>query len=301
MCFLISALVCVGIAVVLLAIVALLVVVCHRRLRKRRNKRKDLLAAKYDKIFTTLRRTSPVDVISTRRQLSNANATDVRSTYNTFDLVTEHPQEDSQLNKTSHNTEKLTKYHSMDSGSAAHHSPKRKQMKKSKSLASLPKVAPEPEFSPTVSFSLKFDTKSRQLRMKLLSVSELPVKCYGYDVSAVVYLFPRNTDGVHSRCVTGKKDVQLNETFLFDDMTLAEVEKSTLRLMLQYKRKLRSGKEDFLGEMYMKCCDFDWSTNEMLTFNAIPLTSKVKKVAHLFFFILFCLRSVKKLNSFLNR
>ena len=276
--FVFSVLLCVGISVVLLIFVVVIILVCLRQIRRRRNKKEDLLAAKYDKIFTTLRRTPPVDVISTRRQLSYNSTTDVRTTYNSFDLVTEQPQEGTKQTKSTQNIDKLTKFHSIDSGSAGHYSPTRKHLKKSKSIAALPKVAPEPEFCPRISFSLKFDSKSRQLRMKLVSVSELPVKCYGYDVSAVVYLFPRNTDGVHSRCVAGKKDVPLNETFLFDDMTLAEVEKSTLRLMLQYKRKTRSSKDDFLGEMYMKCCDFDWSKNETMTFTAMPLKSKVKKV-----------------------
>lgn len=277
--FLSSVLFSVGVAVTLLAFVVALLIVCIRRIRRQRNKRKDLIAAKYDKIFTTLRRPSPVDVISTRRQLSNPSTSDLRSSYNSFDLVTERPQENYQLNKINANTEKLTKFHSIDNGSPGTSSPKRKELKKSKSIAALPKVAPEPEFCPAISFSLRFDSKTRQLRMKLLSVSELPVKCYGYDVSASVYLFPRNTDGVHSRSVTGKKDVQLNETFLFDDMTLAEVEKSTVRIVLMYKKKMRSGKDDFLGELYLKCCDYDWSQNETLAFNCMTLKSKVKKVS----------------------
>lgn len=182
------------------------------------------------------------------------------------------------MHKIHTNGERLTKFYSIDNGSVVQCSPKRKQLKKSKSVSALPKVTPESETCPTISFSLKFDPKTRQLRMKLVSVNELPVKCYGYDVSAVVYLFPRNTDGVHSRSVPGKRDIQLNETFLFDDMMLTEVEKSTIRIVLQYKRKVRSGKDDFLGEMYMKFCDFDWSTNEAMPFTAIPLKPRVKKV-----------------------
>ncbi|XP_052793380.1 synaptotagmin-1-like [Mya arenaria] len=283
-----SVLIIVGVVAVVLVIVTVVLLLCLRKLRHRRRKRTSL-AARYDNIFTTLRRPSPVAIVDTRRQLSEPSA--YHSTYNTFDIVTEYQQElggsgryletgrDSRTSRKSSDIggEKLTKVHSVDMGSTSM-GIKKKVLKKSMSNPVLTsKCESEPEKGPSISFTLKYDSKSRQLRMKLLSIADLPQKCYGYEVSVVVYLFPRNVDGMHSRTVTGAREVTFNENFLIDDLTVAEVEKSTMRFLLQYRKKSRSSKEDFLGEMNMKCCDYDWATSETLNFTAMPLGSKQRK------------------------
>ncbi|KAH3836873.1 hypothetical protein DPMN_110249, partial [Dreissena polymorpha] len=272
----------VGGSALIVLIITVVLVLCVRRIRQRRRKR-SLVAAKYDSLITTLHRTSPVSLISHRRQVSEPSSASYLSNYSTFDIVTEYQNAqdvgyEHQTDSRKSNGEKLTKYHSMDSG----------QNKVKKKAASLKKSKSNPvimpsgraecdnEQCPKISFTLKYDSKARRLKLRFLSVCELPGKCHGLDVSAVVSLFPRNVDGVNSRIVTGAREVHLDETFLFDDLTLPEVEKSTLRFVLHFKRKMRSGKEELLGELYMKCCDHDWRNNDTLNFTSMPLGLKTK-------------------------
>lgn len=288
--FYVSVLIGVSVSAVFVVILTVLLVVYLRRRRLRWRKR-SIACARYDNLFTTLRRPSPVQLISTRRQHSAPAS--YQTNYSTFDIVTEYQQETSSgrpsmdsgpsRRRSGEPGEKLTKFHSVDNSGVMSKNGATGTKKTIKKSMSNPVIASkyeaEPELCPNISFTLKYDSKSRQLRMKLLSISDLSSKCYGCDVSAVVYLFPRNVDGVHSRTVSGAREIQLNETFIFDDLTQAEVEKSTMRFLMQYRKKVRSSKDNFLGEVNMKCCDFDWSTNETLNFTALPLGSKQKSVS----------------------
>lgn len=261
-----------------LLIISSIIVTFLWLLRRRRTKKK-LKAAKYDQMFASLMRTThaPFSVVGTRRQLSEPTP---HTTYSSFDETKDLKVADLELSqykesKSKQSKENLTKFHSFDGQRDKSHL---KGLKRSKSMVARLSFD-DIEQNITISFTLKYAQKLRQLHLKLLRVSDLPVKCYGYDIYAVVYLFPRNTDGVHSRSVVGGKDVILNETFMFDDMILAEVDKSTLRLVLQYKKKSRSGKDGFLGEMFMECSEVDWSKEQPLQFDCELEKNKVKNVS----------------------
>ncbi|XP_060569772.1 synaptotagmin-4-like isoform X2 [Ruditapes philippinarum] len=253
-------------------LIASLLLVAFLILMKRRRCRKNLKALKYDNMFTTLSR--PVySVVGTRRQLSAPNS---RTSYSSFDETKEIKVTDLELSqyresKSRQNKDHLKKYPSLDGQS---NKPASKGMKRSKSMVA--RLSMEEVENVTISFSLKYSQKLRQLRLKLLRMNDLPLKCYGYDIYVIVYLFPRSTDGVHSRSVVGGKELILNETFLFDDIILAEVDKSTLRLVLMYKKKTRSGKDGFLGETYMECSDVDWSSEAPLQFDCELEKNKIR-------------------------
>ncbi|XP_045215890.2 synaptotagmin-11-like [Mercenaria mercenaria] len=254
--------------------IAFVVIVAFLINLKRRRSQKRHKASKYDHLFTTLTRPA-FSVVGTRRQLSAPNN---RTSYSSFDETKEIKVTDLELSqyresKARRNKEVLTKYHSVDSQS---HKPSAKVMKRSKSMVAKLSMD-EIEQNVTISFTLKYAQKLRQLHLKLLRVSDLPVKCYGFDIYAVVYLFPRNTDGVHSRSIVGGKELVLNESFMFDDMILAEVDKSTLRLVLMYKKKTKSGRKDgFLGETFVECSEADWNSEQPLQFDCELEKNKIK-------------------------
>lgn len=265
------------VAVFLVTIVIAAVVI---RLRQRRKKMR-LVASKYERMFTTVTRQAPFSVIGTRRQLSEPTP---KLSYSSFDETSY----DTRLGdlELSHYKESkarhchdlsLTKHHSFDTVDPKHVN---KGLRRSKSVAARLSVE-ETEQNIVMAFTLKYIQKSRQLQLKLVHVSDLPVKTYGFDIYAIVFLFPRNTDGVHSKSAKGGRDVILNETFLFDDLILPEVDKSTLRLVLHYKKKTRAGKDGFLGEMYMKCSEVDWNKDQPIRFDCVLDRNKVKNVSSL--------------------
>lgn len=268
-------LLCLGAVALLLLAVLVAACLIHT---KRRHRKKKLICARYDNVFATPTRPS-YSVVTTMRQHSDPRHTKrYRSLDDAKDTKTtdyEHELSQYKESKEQHNDNKFMKYHSFDEQKQT--TPIR-GIKRSKSMvASLP--VDETEQNCTLSFTLKYSQKLRQLHLKLLRVSDLPTKLYGYDIYAVVYLFPRNIDGVHSRTVVGGKNLDLNETFMFDDMILSEVDRCTLRLALQYRKKTRSGKDGFLGEMYMECSEIAWNCDQPLLFDCELEKNKVKHVS----------------------
>lgn len=272
--FAVTLVLCLSGAAVLIASLLILAFVIHM---KRRRCKKNLKALKYDQMFTTLSRPA-YSVVGTRRQLSAPTS---RTSYSSFDETKDIKVTDLELSqyresKSRQNKDHLKKYPSVD---CQNHKPSSKGMKRSKSMVARLSMD-EIERNVTISFTLKYSQKLRQLHLKLLRMTDLPIKCYGFDIYVIVYLFPRNTDGVHSRSIVGGKDLTLNETFMFDDMILAEVDKSTLRLVLMYKKKTRSGKDGFLGEAFMECSDVDWNSEAPLQFDCELEKNKIRNVSY---------------------
>ena len=265
-----------------LLITVLVAVFCRIYLKKRRDRIK--LKQKYD-IYTTIPRNSPLSLVQTQRQLSQSSDTHPSTTYNSMDLVTERPQfETFELSKYYENSkkyhQKLYKFHSFEKAQTGHRPAK--QLRRSKSVTSLDTeelIGTIPEVNIRMAFSLKYVKNLRQVNLKLHNISELPAKTYGYDVYAVVYLFPRNNEGVNSRNVKGDKSVKLEQTFLFDDLTMGETERSTLRIALFYRKKQRSTKEEFLGELFLKCSEIDWSLEQPIRFEVEVNKNRAKRVS----------------------
>ncbi|KAL4227567.1 hypothetical protein ACF0H5_013009 [Mactra antiquata] len=262
-----------AIAVFLIIIVfAVLLVRIHRRRKKMRR-----IATKYERMLTTVNRPAPFSVVGTRRQLSDPEP---KPSYNSFDETVSNVRVgDLELAHYRENKQRLScdnsliKHHSFDIVDTKYTN--NKGLRRSKSVAG--RLSQEDmEQNIVVAFTLKYIQKSRQLQLKLVHVSDLPVKTYGFDIYTIVYLFPRNTDGVHSKSSKGGRDVVLNETFLFDDLMLPEVDKSTFRFVLYYKKKTRAGKDGFLGEMYMECNDIDWNKDQPIRFDCVLDKNKVK-------------------------
>ena len=63
------------------------------------------------------------------------------------------------------------------------------------------------------------------------------------------------------------------------NVTLLQVEKATLRIVVNYRKKTKLAKEGFLGEMFVKCCDVDWTTEQPVTFASPLLKSREKNVS----------------------
>ena len=239
---------------------------------------------KYDRIITAPKRSSHFSIVSTPMQLTNRQ--DQRSVYNALDLVSHRPQyQDTEISEydirseKSSKSDKLTKYHSFESTTA--HPKRPKMLKKSKSATSLISSAltSDQEQCATVSFSLKYVPALRQLVLKLYSVSDLPVKTYGNEVCTTVYLFPSKPEGVRSKSLSGGPNIRFEETFLFDDMDMVEIEKSTLRIVLQSIRKTKGNRENFLGEYVVKCCDVDLEPDRQRQFEAQALRTRQKSVS----------------------
>ena len=252
-------------------------------LKKRRERQK--IKAKYD-IYTTIPRHAHLSMVNTQRQLTQPYDTHPIATYNSMDLVPERPQiEVLELLKNEENSkryhQKLYKFHSFEKSQA----PKRhtKHLRRTKSATSLDTEGLAPcdisEVNVRIAFSLKYVKNLRQVNLKLHNFSELPTKAFGYDVFAVVYLFPRNKDGVNSRNIKGDKSVKLEQTFLFDDLTMSETEKSTLRIALFYRKKQKSTKEEFLGELFLKCSEVDWSLAQPIRFEMEVNKNRAKRVS----------------------
>lgn len=259
---------------------AVIIVVAILIYRKRRKNKRSRISAKYDHMATSLFRTTPFTVVGTKRQLSEPTP---RTSYSSFDGTNDIKVSDLELSqykesKARQNKGNLTKFATFESSGSTSPPPAPKGLKRSKSLV-MRYSFDEAEHTVSVSFTLKYVHKLRQLHLKLLRIADIPIKNYGNDIYVTVYLFPRNTDGVHSRSVRADKDVVLNEAFLFDDMTLPEVEKSTLRLVLSYKKKNLSGKDGVIGEMYMECGDVDLSSEQAFPFNFNLDKNKVRSVS----------------------
>ena len=269
-------------AFVTLAIIGGLAVFMHIFLKKRRERKK--LLSKYD-VYTTVPKTKPL-LINTQRQLGHADNSRPCPTYDAVDLVTERPQMESfELSKFDESSKKyqqrLAKFHSFEkTPPGKKETPK---LRRSKSVTSLDDEvllrSPNREVNIRIAFSLKYVKNVRQVNLKLHNISELPSKTFGYDVFAVVNLFPRNTEGANSRNVKGDKTVKLEQTFLFDDMTLKETERSTLRIAIFYRKRLRLAKEEYLGEMFLKCSEVDWSLDQPIRFEVEVNKNRAKRVS----------------------
>ena len=240
--------------------------------------------AKYD-AYPTIPTAHPL-MFNTQRQLSHKSDVSPSAYYNSMNIVTERPQfEGLELSKGEENgnkfQQKLYKFHSFEYAQTGRGEHETSTLRRSKSVTSLDDSAllkVKNEANIRVAFSLKYVKNLRQVNLKLHNISELPSKTYGLDVYAVVYLFPRSNEGVNSRNTKGDKTVKLEQTFLFDDLTLKETEKSTLRIALFYRKRVRLAKEEFLGELFLKCSDVDWSSQQPTRYEIEVHKNRAKRV-----------------------
>ena len=285
-------------ASVTLAMVIVGAILLRLRLKKKREREK--LRAKYD-VYPTIP-TAPPLLVNTQRQLSHKSDVTPVTCYDSMNIVTERPQfEGLEMSKYDENSkrfqQKLYKFHSFEStGRGEKEPPKLRRSKSVTSLDDRSLVTGRKETNIRVAFSLKYVKNLRQVNLKLHNISELPSKTYGLDVYAVVYLFPRSNEGVNSRNTKGDKTVKLEQTFLFDDLTLNETEKSTLRIALFYRRRIRLAKEEFLGELFLKCSEVDWSLQQPTRFEIEVHKNRAKRVSYNTFICLI-LKFFQHLNS----
>ena len=267
---------------VILAVVIIGALLLHR-MKKRREREK--VRAKYD-AYPAIPTARPLSLVNTQRQLSHKSDVNPCTYYDSMNIVTERPQFESlEMSNSDENErkfqQKLYKFHSFESAQTGRGDRQSPVLRRSKSVTSLDECALRGKNDPTirVAFSLKYVKNLRQVNLKLHNISELPSKTYGLDVYALVNLFPRSNEGVNSRNTKGDKTVKLEQTFLFDDLTLKETEKSTLRIALFYRRRVRLAKEEFLGELFLKCSDVDWSSQQPTRYEIEVHKNRAKRVS----------------------
>ncbi|XP_046354947.1 synaptotagmin-4-like [Haliotis rufescens] len=122
-------------------------------------------------------------------------------------------------------------------------------------------------YNTTLHFSAEYVKERSTLTVVLQLVSSLPLKFRGRAVYAVAHLYPYRTEGLESRLTVSAESAEFKETIKFRDVSNEDLEKSTLKITLYSKKLKKSSKDAFIGQVYLKGSDVNWTPQRLLQFD----------------------------------
>ncbi|XP_067667753.1 synaptotagmin-4-like [Haliotis asinina] len=209
----------------------------------------------------------PFIVSTVKEQMLGSDEPEV-NTYNCLDLVRQKPQVDhwSVPADSSHELIHVRSWDDIPSCSDDASIGASRWQCRSQSLASL-NLGLE-IFNTTLHFSAEYVKERLTLTVVLQLVSSLPFKYRGRAVYAVAHLYPYRTEGMESKLIVSTEESAVfQETFKFTDVSIEDLEKSTLKITLYSKKLKKSSKDAFVGQVYLKGSDVTWTPQRLLQFD----------------------------------
>lgn len=243
----------------------------------------------------------PFGFTSLGGQLYRSRSDDERATvdetnYNTFTFCEEYPQEEfRELDQLSDRSSTPSSTEVLDS--SVTESPqsdksttiskisavkKLKMMRRAKSMGNISTglasgVLFRSDNETSLTFCLEYHEPNSVLNVDLQNAMDIPSRYQYSDVYIVANLFPKSNEGISSKEVPMEEVVHFDEILQFQNVSIKELEQSTLRLSLFSKKKTKS-KPSFIGESFVQCSDIDTKSQKPTRMDVVLQKKRLKKV-----------------------